>query len=193
METDLLERRAGADADVVDDVTMLERLASTEPGLFSMMVLEGIDPTKLDFAARLDYAKAWDRQLRSSTAGAQNALAGVLIADLPDDDDVVGLEMNRRADMAAVTMQWPPVTGFGRLDQARRLVTEPPGTFALLSAGEISFRHAQLIADATTGLEPADVLLVEARVLEKSIGQTPAEYGRSARRTERLWLRASPS
>jgi hypothetical protein len=193
MEIDLLERRAGVNADAVDDVTMLEHLACTEPGPFSMMVLEGIDPAKLDFDARLDYAKAWDRQQRWATARAQNALAEVLMADLPDDDDLIGLEMSHRADMAAVTLQWPPVTAFGRLDQALRLVTELPGTFALLSAGEIGFRHAELIADATTGLEAADILLVEARVLEKSTGQTPAEFGRAARRARRPWLRTSPS
>ncbi len=120
METDLLERREGVDAERVDDVTMLEHLASTEPGPLSMMVLEGIDPAKLDSDARLDYAKAWDRQQRWSTARAQNALAEVLIADLPDDDDLIGLEISYRADMAAVTMQWPPVTAFGQSGSATR-------------------------------------------------------------------------
>ena len=188
MGADLLERRerfdrrARLDADTVDDVAILEHLASTEPGPLSIMLLESIDPTQLDFDARLNYAKAWDRQQRWSTARAQNALAELLVADLPDDGDLIGIEMSHRADMAAVTMQWPPVTAFGRLDQALRIVTELPGTFALLTAGEISFRHAELIADATVGLESADILLVEARVLEKSIGQTPAEFGRSARR-----------
>jgi hypothetical protein len=182
VKTDLLERREGVDVDTVDDVTMLKHLANTEPGPFSIMVLEGIDPSTLDFDARLDYAKAWDRQQRWSTARAQNALAEVLVVDLPDDDDQIGLEMSHRADMAAVTLQWPPVTSFGRLDQALRLVTELPGTFALLTAGEISFRHAELIADATIGLEPSDMLLVEASVLEKAVGQTPAEFGRAARR-----------
>lgn len=192
METNLLERRAGVDrarvdrarveTDVLDDVTMLAHLASTEPGVFSMMVLEGIDPTTLDFDARLDYVKAWDRQQRWATARTQSALAEFLTADLPDDDDLIGLEMNHRADMAAVTMQWPPVTSFGRLNQALRIVAELPGTFALLAAGEISFRHAELIADATVGLESAEMLLVEARVLEKAPGQTPGEFAGSARR-----------
>jgi hypothetical protein len=50
------------------------------------------------------------------------------------------------------------------------------------SSTTISFRHAELIADATIGLSSADMLLVEARVLENSIGQTPAEFGRCARR-----------
>jgi hypothetical protein len=35
------------------------------------------------------------------------------------------------------------------------------------------------------------MLLVETRVLKKSIGQTPAEFVRGARR--RPWLRTSPS
>lgn len=179
---DLLERRAGVNTDVVDDATILEHLACEEPGPLSLMLLESMDPATLDFDGRLNYAKAWDRQQRWATARAQNALVHVLIDDLPDDDDLIALEMSQRADMAAVTLQWPPVTASGRLDQALRLVTELPGTFAMLTAGEISFRHAELIADATIGLESSDMLLVEASVLEKSIGQTPAEFGRAARR-----------
>ena len=95
---------------------------------------------------------------------------------------LIGIEMSHRVDMAAITMQWPTVTSFGRLNQALRLVTELPGTYALLGAGEISFRHVELMAEATEGLDSAEVLLVEARVLEKAVGQTPAEFGRSARR-----------
>jgi hypothetical protein len=182
MEIGLLERRESVSTDTVDDATILEHLACNEPGPLSLMLLESMDPATLDFDGRLNYAKAWDRQQRWSTARAQKALVQVFIADLPDDDDQIGLEMSHRADMAAVTLQWPPVTSFGRLDQALRLVTELPGTFALLTAGEISFRHAELIADATIGLEPSDMLLVEASVLEKAVGQTPAEFGRAARR-----------
>jgi hypothetical protein len=182
MKADLLERREGVNTDIVDDATILEHLACEEPGPLSLMLLESMDPATLDFDGRLNYAKAWDRQQRWATARAQNALVHVLIDDLPDDDDIIGVEMSQRADMAAVTLQWPPAIAFGRLDQALRLVTELPGTFALLTAGEISFRHAELIADATVGLESSDMLLVEARVLEKSVGQTPAEFGRAARR-----------
>lgn len=181
MEIGLLERRESVSTDTVDDATILEHLACNEPGPLSLMLLESMDPATLDFDGRLNYAKAWDRQQRWSTARAQKALVQVLIADLPDADDQIGLEMSHRADMAAVTLQWPP-TSFGRLDQALRLVTELPGTSALLTAGEISFRHAELIADATIGLEPSDMLLVEASVLEKAVGQTPAEFGRAARR-----------
>jgi Domain of unknown function (DUF222) len=182
MGIDVLERGERVHPDALDDVTMLEHLASAEPGPFSMMVLESIDPSTLDSDGRLAYVKAWDRLQRSIAARVQHALAGVLVADLPDDDDLIALEMSQRCDMAAVTMQWPPGTAFGRLDQALRIVTELPGTFALLSAGEISLRHAELIADATIGFESSDMLLVEARVLEKSVGQTPAEFGRAARR-----------
>ena len=93
VEIDLLERRAGVNTDIVDDVAMLEHLASTEPGPFSMMVLEGIYSSTLDFDGRLAYIKAWERLQRSITARVQHALAEVLVADLPDDDDLIGLEM----------------------------------------------------------------------------------------------------
>jgi hypothetical protein len=182
METGLLERREGGNTDIADDATILEHLACSEPGPLSAMLLGSMDPATLEFDCRLKYAKEWDRLQRWATARAQEALVHVLIDDLPDDDDLIAVEMSQRADIAAVTLQWPPVTAFGRLNQALRLVTELPGTFALLSVGEISFRHAELIADATIDLGSSDMLLVEARVLEKAVGQTPAEFGRAARR-----------
>ena len=101
MRNDLLERRESVDADRIDDVALLEHLASTEPGPFSIMVLAGIDVAALDSDGLLDYAREWDRQQAWATARAQDALAAVLTADLPDDESRIGDELQYRAAMVA--------------------------------------------------------------------------------------------
>jgi hypothetical protein len=182
MENGLLERREGVDANGVDDVTMLEHLASTEPGPFSMMVLAGIDVGMLDSDGLLDYAREWERQQSWATARAQDALSAVLTADLPDDESKIGDELQYRAAMVATTLHWPPSSALSRLMTAERLVGELRGTYALLSDGQLSWRHASAMLEATAGLDFESVALVEARVLEAAVSQTPSELGRSARK-----------
>ncbi|HEY2273692.1 MAG TPA: DUF222 domain-containing protein, partial [Jatrophihabitantaceae bacterium] len=59
-------------------------------------------------------------------------------------------------------------TAATRMRQASRLVNSFGNTFALLRAGEISFRHTTALLDATALLDPAVAGEVEKRVLEKA-------------------------
>lgn len=182
MENGLLERREGVDADRIDELALLEHLASAEPGPLAMMMLAGIDVAVLDSDGLLDYAREWDRQQAWATARAQDALVSVLTADLPDDESKIGQELECRAVMVATTLHWPPSNAFSRLMSAERLVNELPGTYALLSDGQLSWRHANAMLEATAGLDFEAAALVESRVLEQGVSQTPAELGRSARK-----------
>jgi hypothetical protein len=69
-----------------------------------------------------------------------------------------------------------------KLAVAERLTTELPLTMASLEAGQISFRHALVLADAVLDLQPDEVAAVEARVIEKASEQTVAQFTRSVRR-----------
>src|SRR5665213_2913382 len=164
------------------DAALLEHLAYSEPGPLSMTMLLGIEVNSLDDDGRLSYAHEWQRQQAWVTAQAQCALADVLVSDLPDDESTIGEELNYRAEMVATTLHWPPSSAMGRLLEAFRVVYELPGTFALLADGQISYRHALVMSDATRELDAPSIALVESRVLEKASGQTPAEFGRSVRR-----------
>ena len=172
----------GSDIAVADDVAMLAELAALEPGPLAMMVLSGIDPATLGDDGRLDYAREWERQQRWAAARAQSALAEVMVCDLPDDDDKISETFQYRAAMVATALQWSPRGAMGRLDLATRMVYELTGTYALLSAGQLSLRHATVMAEETESLDQISIALVEARVLERGIGQTPAEFGRSVRK-----------
>jgi hypothetical protein len=179
---DITADAAGSARDAAGDVAMLAELAALEPGPLAMMVLSGIDPTTLDDDGRLDYAREWDRQQRWAAARTQSALAEIMVCDLPDDDSEIGETLEYRAAMVATALQWPPRGAMGRLDLATRMVYELTGTYALLSAGQLSLRHATVMAEETESLDQISIALVEARVLERAIGQTPAEFGRSVRK-----------
>jgi hypothetical protein len=48
----------------METTDLLKHLLTTKPGPLPIALLEGIDRAELDSDARLDYAKAWDRQQR---------------------------------------------------------------------------------------------------------------------------------
>jgi Domain of unknown function (DUF222) len=172
--------------ELADDMTALAHLAETEPGPFAMMILRGIDPNTLDIHGKVEYARLWERQISWVAAAGQGALAAIVTEPMPVEvagrHGLVMEELDWRADLVAASLHWSTATSAHRLDQARRLVADLPGTHALLSAGEISIRHAFVMNEATDGLDPATVALVEARVLKRAPHQTPAELGRSVRR-----------
>lgn len=170
--------------ELADDMTLLAQLAETEPGPFAMLILRGIDPNSLDLHGKVEYARLWERQISWVTAEGQGALAAVVMEPMPVEFKArqVKEELDWRADLVAASLQWSTATSAHRLERARRLVAELPGTHAMLSAGEISTRHAYVMNEATSGLDPAQVALVEARVLKKVPHQTTAELGRAVRR-----------
>ena len=172
--------------ELADDLMLMEQLAETEPGPFAMLILRGIDPNTLDLYGKVEYARLWERQISWVTAEGQGALAAIVNEPMPAE--VAGRhcrmmeELDWRADLAAASLHWSTATAGHRLEQARRLVADLPGTHAMLAGGEISIRHAFVMNAATDGLDPAQVALVEARVLVRAPHQTPGELGRAIRR-----------
>ena len=67
------------------------------------------------------------------------------------------------------------------------LATDLPGTRAALEAGEISWRHAQIMVDHAAGLETSTIADLEARVLPSASKSTPPRFNSVVRKTrERL-------
>ena len=64
----------------METTNLLKYLATADPGPLSVVLLEGIDRSELDSEARLDYAKAWDRQQRWAANRAEKALAQLAAA-----------------------------------------------------------------------------------------------------------------
>jgi hypothetical protein len=71
------------------------------------------------------------------------------------------------------------VTAQRRLDVAATLTGDLPATLALLRRGEISYRHAQTLAEAVESLDGTQRHLVQERVLARAGEQTLAEFTRA--------------
>jgi hypothetical protein len=85
-------------------------------------------------------------------------------------------------ELVSTTLRFSPVTAGQRIAIARSLTTELPATLSKLDAGEISYRHACVIVEECSDLDPANRALVEARVLLKAGDQTIGELRRAVRR-----------
>jgi hypothetical protein len=182
MAAALLESTDENDDNGIDDVAVLAQLAGLEPCALSIMVLTGIDPLALDLAGRFAYAEQWDRQLSWITAENQRALAATMVVDESMAPQQMCDELDDRSDLVAATLNRSTASAGARLSTAMHLVEKLPATCTLLAAGEISFRHAAIIADATGCLEAETVARFEARVLARAPQQTPADFGRRVRR-----------
>jgi hypothetical protein len=169
-------------AGAADDARTVELLAEVEPGVLAMNLLRGLDVERLDELQRIEVAAAWERQQAWVAAQAQLALAA-LVSDLPRLPVAEQIKAHEfRKDMIAACLRWSPIAAGNKLAVAERLVSALPLTLAALEGGQISFRHAFVLADAVLDLLPDEVAAVEARVIEKAGGQTVAQFTRSVRR-----------
>ena len=165
------------------DAAQVAMLAEFEPGPTAMLILNGIDGSALDLDGRVELAAAWQRQLAWVDARAQASLAesvAGLDRELPTAKEVAELEW--RAELVAASLGWSQVSAANRLATAQRLINDLPGMFALLESGEVSLRHAMVLAHEVDELTPEEMAAVEARVIERAPVQTPAQFTRSVRR-----------
>ena len=87
-----------------------------------------------------------------------------------------GSPQERTAQEMAVTAEVACVLTVGErsagalLSEARALTTGLPLTLAALQAGRISWQHARVLCDETSGLEPAAVAALEAHFLGPDSG-----------------------
>jgi hypothetical protein len=166
-----------------DEAETVGLLAGIEPGPAAMMVLTGLAGASLDADARIQVAAAWQRQLAWVNAQAQASLAYSLDGIDPEfrrSADVAEYEW--RTEMVAASLGWSPITTANRLAVARRLLIELPNMFALLAGGQVSLRHAMVLAHEVAELTPDEMAGVEARVLERAPNQTAGQFTRSVRR-----------
>jgi len=97
-------------------------------------------------------------------------------------------ELAHRAFVAdlATALQLPETTTSRLVDEAEVLVEELPRTLDAMAEGTLSYRHAQVIADHTAGLDTPARAAVEAAVLPFAATSTPTGLGRRARRAREL-------
>jgi Domain of unknown function (DUF222)/HNH endonuclease len=123
----------------------------------------------------LDAAREWARSMTDE----------VLLRPVEGQDR--NLSERAMVSELACALRLPERTTTGLVREAEILVHSHAATFAALQDGQISYRHAQVILDATITADKADRPALEQRLLERAADSTAARLNRFAlRERERL-------
>lgn len=82
----------------------------------------------------------------------------------------------------ACALRLPERSATALLVESRSLVHEHPATMTALRSGEVSYRHALAVLEATTGLDERSVLELDATLADKARTTTVSRLKRVARR-----------
>ncbi len=82
----------------------------------------------------------------------------------------------------AAVLRIAPATAATHVHRAEILTTTLQATLAALRAGDITARHAELLASAVMGLDPDIARAVEERVLDRGAEQTVSQFRASVTR-----------
>ncbi|WP_411701075.1 DUF222 domain-containing protein, partial [Conyzicola sp.] len=140
--TDLIERQPGAEA---PRIAMLRR---TLGGVLD--TVETVD--RIQGATAAARAELIDAARRTSEAIAAETSSGGPLGSEPHGwNAAVRARRELTFDLAA-RLRIPERTAETLIGESQRLVQALPDTHRALGAGEISYRHAQIIVDQTAGL-----------------------------------------
>lgn len=149
-------------------------LAGCRPGVESVAVTAALPCGRLSAAGRVDALVALQRQIGFLQARQVRLLAGM--ADADPSDDAWGREE------VACALRLAPATVPARLHEASALCRRLPRTLAAVERGELTLRHATVLAGAVEQLGDEIAAAVENRVLTRGAAQTVPEFRRSVRR-----------
>ncbi|HEX4057804.1 MAG TPA: DUF222 domain-containing protein [Galbitalea sp.] len=120
-------------------------------------------------ARRIEEARAWAVYAASQFPGDDSHHARTELAERSFVAQLAGaLHMS---EAAARNVMW----------SSRCLVNDLPDTLAALAAGAISFRHARILVDQVSILDPESVAMLEQKVLPRGKQQTPPQFEKSVR------------
>ncbi|MEO7262809.1 MAG: DUF222 domain-containing protein [Jatrophihabitantaceae bacterium] len=142
------------------------------------------EPRRLSPGARIDLLTLLEQQKHWLDSVQQRVLAEIDAADASE------LGLSQEAVSLAVGV--PTRTAQTKLKTASLLVRELPDTLALLHAGKISYRHAEVICEQVWSL-PADLMAdFEALALARADDQTIGQLRQAARRAVAGSTRPTP-
>jgi len=154
----------------------LARLVALAPSARPTGELAGFDPRALSAADRVDLVAALQEQ--------KNWLDAVQARVLAEIDAADSSSLNLSQEVVSLALKVPTLTAQRKLRTSRTLVGELPRTLALLTAGEITERHAQLIAETAWRLDAELVGRFDSQVTERAADQTLSQLRQTASRAE---------
>ena len=152
----------------------LLELADREPAGRSSTDLASLDPRELSPMQRVD--------LLSLLAEQQNWLDAVKARVLAVIDEGDSTEQRLSQETVSLALMVPGRAAQNQLQIAATLTRELPGALELLRQGQISGRHADVIAEASWQLPTGLLPELEAQVLDRAPEQTVPQFKQSVRR-----------
>lgn len=145
-----------------------------------------ISPESLDYAGRVDYLAAIEKQSGWFNAWMQNAIVSIAGSEPSRADSMYsGVDDSEREEIATA-LRMSGSTAQGRIDVARTLTQYLPGATAALAVGDISPAHANVIARESAqlirqGVAPEVLKLIEDQAIAHTEFHTPAQVANKVR------------
>jgi len=145
-----------------------------------------ISPESLDYAGRVDYLAAIEKQSGWFNVWMQNAIVSVAGGEPSRADSMYsGVDDSEREEIATA-LRMSGSTAQGRIDVARTLTQYLPGATAALAIGDISPAHANVIARESAqlirqGVAPEVLKLIEDEAIAHAEFHTPAQVANKVR------------
>jgi hypothetical protein len=171
-----------------DELASLEGLLDFEPGRAMVGYLTSLDVESLDERSASVLLTLVERQQAWLAEFAVRVTARVAGPTPPpdrDSTDPFGRDsIDGGANMVAATLGMTSGGAQARVDTARSITESLPRCRLAMAAGFMSYRQAQLVAEAVTaaGLGQTGVAAVDARVASRIKGQSWAAFRRTLRR-----------
>ncbi len=173
-----------------DEIRVLgERIAQLlhlPAGIEVVSELWSIDLETLDYAGRVDYLAALEKQSGWFNVWMQRAIVAVAgIEPSRVDSMYSGVDDSEREEIATA-LRMSGSTAQGRIDVARTLTQYLPGATAALAIGDISPAHANIIARESAqlirqGVAPEVLKLIEDEAIAHAEFHTPAQVANKVR------------
>ncbi len=155
-------------------------------GLDCVTELWKISPENLDYAGRVDYLAALEKQSGWFNVWLQHAIV-VVAGNEPSRVDSMysGVDDSEREEIATA-LRMSGSTAQSRIDVARTLMQHLPGATAALAIGDISPAHANVIARESAqlirqGVLPEVLKLIEDEAVAHAEFHTPAQVANKVR------------
>jgi hypothetical protein len=145
-----------------------------------------ISPDALDYAGRVDYLAAIEKQSGWFNVWMQNAIVSVAGFEPSRADSMYsGVDDSEREEIATA-LRMSGSTAQGKIDVARTLTQYLPGATAALAIGDISPAHANVIARESAqlirqGVAPEVLKLIEDEAIAHAEFHTPAQVANKVR------------
>ena len=165
----------------------VSQLLLERAGIDVLTQLQSIDPLTLDYAGRLEYLEALQKQAGWLDALMQCALFAVAGEAPGKPEGIFGVDELEREDISTV-LKMSPSTAQVKIDIARTLTNHLPNVCSALAMGEISANVASVIARETEevirlGLAPELIAEIEEKALSHAECHSPVQVANKIRST----------